>query len=111
MENVDPEKNADKRVLYDRWQKPGDISFFKSIKDKSRTMPTSRFIEDNNYVTLSSLNLSYEFAPFSIKKLKVDRLKLSLIGNDLIRCSTVKMERGLTYPFARTFTFSMQVTF
>lgn len=111
VENVDPEKNADKRVLYDRWQEPGDISFFKSIKDKSRTMPTSRFIEDNNYVTLSSLNLSYEFAPFSIKKLKVDRLKLSLIGNDLIRCSTVKMERGLTYPFARTFTFSMQVTF
>lgn len=111
VENVDPERNADKRVLYQRWQKPGDMAYFKAIDDKTRTMPTSRFVEDNNYLTLSSLNISYDFSSALLKKLSIDRLKLSLIGNDVFRCSTVKMERGLTYPFARTFTFSMQVSF
>lgn len=111
VENVDPERNADRRVLYERWQKPGDVANFKAIGDKTRTMPTSRFIEDNNYLTLSSLNLSYEFSSSILKKLLIERLKLSLIGNELFRCSTVKMERGLTYPFARTFTFAMQLSF
>ena len=111
VENVDPELNADKRVLYERWQKPGDVANFKAIDDRSQTMPTSRFVEDNNYLTLSSLNLSYDFSSELLRKVSVDRLKLSLIGNDIFRCSTVKMERGLTYPFARTFTFSMQLSF
>ena len=111
VENVDPERNADKRVLYERWQKPGDVANFKAIDDQTRTMPTSRFVEDDNYLTLSSLNLSYDFSSELLKKMSIDRLKLSLIGNDIFRCSTVKMERGLTYPFARTFTFSMQVSF
>ena len=111
VENVDPEKNADRRVLYQRWQEPGDVAYFKAIDDKTRTMPTSRFIEDNNYLTLSSLNISYEFGADVLRKLSIDRLKFSLIGNELFRSSTVKMERGLTYPFARTFTFAMQVSF
>ena len=111
MENVDLEKNADRRVLYQRWQEPGDVAYFKAIDDKTRTMPTSRFIEDNNYLTLSSLNISYEFGADVLRKLSIDRLKFSLIGNELFRSSTVKMERGLTYPFARTFTFAMQVSF
>ena len=111
VENVDPEKNADRRVLYQRWQEPGDVAYFKAIDDKTRTMPTSRFIEDNNYLTLSCLNISYEFGADVLRKLSIDRLKFSLIGNELFRSSTVKMERGLTYPFARTFTFAMQVSF
>ena len=111
VENVDPEKNADRRVLYQRWQEPGDVAYFKAIDDKTRTMPTSRFIEDNNYLTLSSLNISYEFGADVLRKLSINRLKFSLIGNELFRSSTVKMERGLTYPFARTFTFAMQVSF
>jgi len=76
-----------------------------------REVSTSRFIEDNNYLTLSSLNISYEFGADVLRKLSIDRLKFSLIGNELFRSSTVKMERGLTYPFARTFTFAMQVSF
>ena len=62
-------------------------------------------------MALSSLNISYEFGADVLRKLSIDRLKFSLIGNELFRSSTVKMERGLTYPFARTFTFAMQVSF
>lgn len=74
-------------------------------------MPTSRFIEQENYVTLSSLNLSYEFGQNVLKNLGVERLKLSLIGNDVFRVSTVKMERGTSYPYARSYSISAQVTF
>ena len=35
----------------------------------------------------------------------------SFYMDDVFRASTVKTERGLTYPFARTFSFSLQATF
>lgn len=111
VENVDPRKNADKRVLYDRWKKPGDVAKYKAINNTSETKQTSRFIEEENYITLSSLNLSYQFTPEQLKGLGIERLKLSLIGNDVFRVSTVKMERGTTYPFARNYSVSAQITF
>lgn len=111
VENVDPLKNADRRVLYDRWKQAGDIAKYKAITNTTATMPTSRFIEQQNYITLSSLNLSYEFDLKSLKQIGIQRLKLSAIGNDIFRASTVKMERGIKYPFARTFSLAAQITF
>ena len=74
-------------------------------------MPTSRFIEQENYIRWSSLNLSYQFTPEQLKRMGIERLKVSLIGNDIFRASTVKMERGTSYPFARNYSLSLQVTF
>lgn len=111
VENVDPQKNADKRVLYDRWRQPGDVAKYKAIDNTTNTMPTSRFIEQENYIRLSSLNLSYQFTPEQLKRMGIERLKVSLIGNDIFRASTVKMERGTSYPFARNYSLSLQVTF
>lgn len=110
VENVDPKRNADKRVLYDRWKTPGDITEFKSISDKSTTMPTSRFIEANNYMQSSSMNLTYDLNKRWIEKAGFEKIRISLISNNLIRWSTVKMERGINYPFARTFTAAIQIT-
>ena len=111
VENVKPQMNADKRVLYDRWKHMGDHAKFKSIMNTTRTMPTSRFIEEQNYLSLSSLNLSYEFRSKKLRDWGVSRVKLSAIGNELFRTSTVKMERGISYPFARTFSLAGQITF
>ena len=111
VENVDPRKNADRRVLYDRWKKPGDVAKFKAIDNTESTMPTSRFIEQENYIALSSLNLSYQFNTSRLQRVGIERLKVSLIGNDVFRASTVKMERGTSYPFARNYSVALQVTF
>jgi len=111
VENVDPIKNADRRVLYDRWKEVGDIAEYKAIGNTTVTMPTSRFIEQQNYISLSSLNLSYEFSPKTLERIGIERLKLSAIGNEVFRASTVKMERGINYPFARTFSLAAQITF
>jgi len=100
-----------RRVLYDRWKNVGDIAKYKAITNTTATMPTSRFIEQQNYITLSSLNLSYEFNWKGLEQLGIERLKLSAIGNDVFRVSSVKMERGINYPFARTFSLAAQITF
>ena len=41
----------------------------------------------------------------------MERMKLTFQMEDLFRISTVKRERGLDYPFARTFNFGLQVQF
>ena len=111
IENVNPNENGDKRILYDRWNAPGDVAKFKKVSDVSVTNPTSRFVEKENYIQLQSLSLSYDFSGDQLRKMGIQRLKVSAIGNDIFKSSTVKMERGTSYPYARTFSLSAQVTF
>ena len=113
VENADIRySNVDLRVLTQRWQKPGDIAPLKDIKEiSSVTMPTSRFVQDDNELSLSSLTLSYDFNTEWIRKLRLKMLRLELSTNDLFNLSTVKQERGTSYPFARTFNFSLRATF
>jgi hypothetical protein len=68
-------------------------------------------VEKQNEFALSSLNFSYDFKHLNIKKYKMDRLKLIFYMNDVFRISTVEAERGLSYPFARSFSFSLTATF
>ena len=111
VENVNPNENGDKRILYDRWNKEGDVAKFKKVSDVSVTNPTSRFIEKENYIQLQSLSIGYDFSYDKLREIGIQRLKLSAIGNDIFTSSTVKMERGTSYPFARTFSLSAQLTF
>nr|WP_162988985.1 SusC/RagA family TonB-linked outer membrane protein [Pedobacter schmidteae] len=110
VENVDPEFNTDRRVYEQRWTKPGDITFFKDVKDKTRTKASSRFIQDENVFSLQSASLSYDFEQKFLKKIKLQNLKLSFYMNDVFRISSVKQERGLDYPFARSVSFSLRTT-
>ena len=68
VENVNPNENGDERILYDRWNKPGDIAKFKKVSDVSVTNPTSRFVEKENYIQLQSISLSYDFYGERLKK-------------------------------------------
>lgn len=113
VENVNLwQRNVDMRVLSMRWQKPGDITPFKSIKDRYRvTRPTSRFVQKNNLLTFNSLSIAYEFNSSIISKLRLSLLRLQFNMKDLATFSTIKQERGLNYPFARTFNFSINASF
>ena len=106
--------NVDKRVLKDRWQKPGDRAKYKSLAEGvnvDKTQPTERFIQNENVVSLNSLSLSYDFNPMLLKKIGVSMLRLELGANELFRISTVKAERGLSYPFARSMNITLNATF
>lgn len=107
------QSNVDLRVLTDRWQKPGDIAQFKDIKDASlTTLPTSRFVQDNAFLRLNSLTLTYDFDRAWLKrKLGLRMLRLETSTSDLINWNSVRQERGLSYPKSYKFNFSVKAQF
>ena len=113
VENVDVLNwNVDERVLTERWNTPGQVARFKSIMDTSTTKPTSRFVEDYDELAFSVITLGYDFSNLSIiKKSPLEYLKLSATMNDVGWLSTVKKEWGLSYPRARTFSFTLSARF
>ncbi len=112
VENADLYKNVDRRVFSDRWVKPGDVSRFKDIKNTDTTRATERFVEDNNVWAFSSLNISYDFDRIrAIKQLGFSRLRLAFDMSDIARISSIKTERGTSYPYAKSFSFSLQAIF
>lgn len=113
VENVNLAKeNVDKRVLLDRWQKPGDVTTMKDIAARNQTTgASSRFIQKDNTLQFSSISISYDFDPKLIKKLAMQMCRLSFTANDLFVLSSIRQERGLDYPYARSFNLSLSVSF
>jgi len=112
VESVDFKKNCDRRVFTERWRNPGDVTLFKDVNDRSATKPTSRFVQKNNYLDFSSINISYMFSKESLSKLKYFKsLSFGFTTNDLARISSIQIERGISYPFARTLNFNIQASF
>jgi hypothetical protein len=121
VENIDILYNVDKRVLSGRWQTVGQNARYKKLGTytttddptarQELTRPTSRFVQDRNELTLGSASLYYEFPKRFIERLKVNRMKFSLYMNDIFTISSIEAERGLTYPFARTLSGSLSITF
>ena len=113
VENADIRNdNVDKRVLLDRWQKPGDITTMKDIRDRNVTTgASSRFVQKNNTLQWSSLTMSYNFRPEQLKKLHLSGLRLSFTMNDLFYWSTIRQERGLDYPYSRSFNLTTNIIF
>ncbi len=111
VEGANPKQNADERVFNDRWKKLGDYAKYRNIADYSTPQQTSRFVQVNNYLTLQSLSVAYEFTPWQIRKLGLSRMRLELLTNDLFYLSSIKRERGLDYPYARSVEMSVRFSF
>lgn len=113
VENVDIyNMNADKRVLTERWQKPGDVTRLKAIQDRAlTTRPTSRFVQNYNVLNFNSLTVQYDFNTSLVSKIGLSMLRLSFNMKDIANFSSVKQERGLSYPYARTFNFTLNASF
>ncbi len=113
VENVDMQYNVDKRVLSDRWTTPGVPAKFKRFNESDPiTRPTSRFIQDVRELQMTSLSIGYDFRYDDfIRKANLEQLKVMLYMNDIFHASTVRIERGILYPFARSFSLSVQATF
>lgn len=106
-------QNVDLRVLTDRWQKPGDVAQFKDIKDANyTTLPTSRFVQDNAYLRLSALTLSYDFKKDWLKHtLGMNMLRIEASTRDFINWNSIRQERGLNYPKSWTVDLSIKAQF
>ena len=114
VENIsrsDLNKNQDKRALYERWQEEGDIVRFKNIASAETTPMSSRFVQEENVLTLESVYLGYEFYDGWIKKLGLSSLKIQASMRDVFRASTIRSERGISYPFARSMEAGLSFNF
>ena len=104
-------QNVDARVYNDRWQKPGDVVSFKKFDDTA-TRATSRFVMDDNVLELQSVGIQYKWDSENLRKyLPVTSITFGLNMSDLFHFSTVKMERGTSYPYARNILGSVKFLF
>ena len=105
IEQINPMHNSDRRALTDRWKKPGDVVNYLTIIPNSNGVinnyHTSRFVEKENYLSISNISLGYEFDSKILTKFGCKRLNIGLSMRDIARFSTVKQERGIYYPFSR----------
>ena len=102
--------NQDKRALYDRWQKPGDRAQFKDIANSVSTPMSSRFVQRDNSWSLESLRVGYEFSPELARRFGMSSIRLNAYMNDIFRLTTIKQERGTSYPYARSVSFALSLT-
>ena len=118
------------QAIQNRWRQPGDISQIPratnadlNINDRA----SSRFIEDGSYLRFKTVRLSYDFKPKVLEKMRLSRLELYLVaqnlftitnysgmdpevnyaGNDDLRYGT----DFFTYPSARVFSVGLNLKF
>ncbi len=112
VENINPKYNADVRAFTERWKQAGDVVPYLGLSAEGGTnfIHSDRFVENENELWLSSINLSYEVPQNILSAWKIQRLRVGLGASDLFRLSTVKYERGTTYPYSRSFNLTFNVT-
>ena len=116
IENSNISGNVDKRAGgADRWSPTNRYAKYKRISIEDQHTPTStRFLQRYNEFAFTSVAIGYRFEPKYFKFLetcKIASLSLNASMQDIGRISTVKQERGLDYPFARSFNLSVSVLF
>lgn len=113
VENASLNYNVDNRAYYDAWLKEGDNVQFKNIGNSRKlTQATSRFVQKLNEFDFSSLSIGYDFYRHAfVKKFGLERLQVQMNLNDFWQLSSVKIERGTEYPYARYCSFTLNVNF
>lgn len=111
VENADLRYNVDRRVYEDRWKKPGDHTFFKNILDRRLTQMSSRFVQTEYALECQSLMLKYDMPKKVASYLHAQFVSLAFTTDNLFRLSSIKQERGISYPFSHRYSLSLSVIF
>lgn len=111
VENVDPRNNVDRRAYELGWTQPGDVTQYRRISvTAAGTQLTSRFVQTDNTIVLSTLNLGYNFANTAvIRKLGLASLDLMVgLQDEALRFSSIRYERGTANPFSRGYNLTLR---
>lgn len=106
--------NQDRRVLSGTWQKPGNIVPYKQLmldNTASNTFPCDFFVQKDNTLQCTNINVSYTFPDDFCRRLGIRGLSLGANLSDVFYVSTIKRERGTSYPFSRNPNFSLSFSF
>ncbi|HTE25455.1 SusC/RagA family TonB-linked outer membrane protein [Flavitalea sp.] len=110
--------NQSTRLLYDRWQKPGDNSILPRINAPRNY--TSRDIQDASYIRLRNINLGYNVPKSVIDKWKfINGIQINLQAQNLLTWTKWRgfdPENGneyarFSYPAPRTYVVGLNVNF
>ena len=94
-------QNVDARVLKARWFQAGDVTFFKQLSN-TQTRATSRFVMNDNVFEISSVGIQYRWdSPWVQKYTRAGSITFGVNMSDILHLSSIKMERGTSYPYAR----------
>lgn len=113
VENVDIAYNVDRRAYELGWTQPGDVSLYKRIRSTpNTTQATSRFVQDDNNLKLTSASLGYNFyGKAFLKKWGINGLSITALTNDPVWWSSIHIERGTENPFSRNYSLSLRASF
>ena len=104
--------NQDARAFTDRWTTPGQMAQFKAIGLTNNTPISSRFIQKDDYISGESIRLGYRVTDRAwLKRAGLTALGFNALANEFFRVSTIKAERGISYPFSRIYSLSLNLSF
>lgn len=110
VENAILTENVDHRILEHRWRKPGDETIFYGLHEVNNFI-TDRYIQQENSLVCHNISISYDCTHKWIKKIGLEGLYLNGSIGNVFYISTIKQERGLSYPYAIEPSFGLSCTF
>ena len=87
------------------------LTWILQIRSREPVIKVAGFVEDDDILEINRIEIAYEFRSNWLKQIGFKRLRLAAGMNDVARLSTVKYERGTSYPFSRGFSFTISPTF
>ncbi|MCI6618771.1 MAG: hypothetical protein MSD82_07945, partial [Prevotella sp.] len=93
--------------------KPGDVVPYLNISTTGGKsyVYTDRFVERDNELLFSNLQIRYDVPDAWAKKIFAEKVFVSVGTSDLFRLTSAKYEYGTNYPYSRDVNFTFNVTF
>ena len=114
-ENASLTYNLDRRMTKYSWKQVGDQARYKNKYGDYGNLSTyicDAFIHKDNVFSCNNINLSYTFSQDWFKRAtRLQSLSISASLSDIFYFSTIKRERGTSYPFSINPNFSISCTF
>ncbi|MBL1409490.1 SusC/RagA family TonB-linked outer membrane protein [Sphingobacterium faecale] len=112
VEVTDYKYNVDQRVFDDRWKEPGDVAAFKGLLVNTPTYKSSRFVQNESLLAISNIHLQYDVRGKAwMRAMRLNMLSVTANMSEPLYLSTIRRERGTSYPFARQYSLGFNVTF
>ncbi len=77
------DQNLDKRLLYDQWTKPGDVTNIPQQRLSNQSYQSTRYLEDGSYLRLRNVTLAYTLPKRWLKPLHMENVRIYAQGLNL----------------------------
>ncbi|WP_462431657.1 SusC/RagA family TonB-linked outer membrane protein [Bacteroides nordii] len=77
------DQNLDKKLLYNQWTKPGDITNIPKQSLNNQSYQSTRYLEDASYLRLRNITLAYTLPKRWLKPLRMENLRIYAQGLNL----------------------------